>query len=100
MKETSLFSSFLSSKEALFKAADGPPVCTREYRVNRYIRFPIVEDGLRKDVNLKPSSVIVVKWLYESKSNPIAIRIELDGKPIETNFSGKKLHDWLSKNAG
>ena len=97
MQNQTSFKEFLNSKEALLKAVNGPPVCTREYAIDRYVRLPITEDGQRAEISLKPKNVIKVKWLYESAENPIALRITLNETQIKTNFSGKKLHDWLTK---
>lgn len=99
LKELGSLKNFLSSKEALMRAADRPPVRTREYVINRYVKLPVIENDKRIDKALKPKNVIKIKWLYENAENPIALRIELNGQPIKSNFSGKKLHDWLDRNS-
>lgn len=96
-RDLSSFKKFLSSRDALLRAVNSPPVSTREYKMSKYVKFPVMEGNQRREISLKPSNVMKIKWLYESAENPIALKIELDGQSVKSNFSGKKLYDWVTR---
>lgn len=93
------FKDFLSMKDVLLKASEGPRVSSITYTIDNYTKFPVVEEGKRVEINVKPKQVIRVKWLLEDDENPIVLRLSINDTPVTTNFSGKKLLNWLERNA-
>ena len=91
------FSEFVNAKETLLRAANKPPIRSCDYDIKKYSKISVLTDDAKIDVSLKPKDVVKVKWLCESDDNPIALRVEINGEPVRTNFSGKKLLNWLSR---
>lgn len=91
------FSKFIIAKESLLRAANKPPIRTCGYTITKYPKLSIITDNEKIELSLKPKDVIKVKWLCETDENPIALRIEVNGNPVRTNFSGRKFLNWLGK---
>jgi len=91
------------SKEQLHLAAKQVPKQVVEYSVRKYCKIPLGESKETKEyVNLKPSNIIRVEWLYEDLDNPTPVRIILAGTDDPTQYStfwqGSKLLQWLNRN--
>ena len=97
------FKQYVESKERLKRAIQETPIVSTNYTVKKYckIRYGESKDA-RQELALKPTQEIVVEWQYEDIKNPEPVSITFpDFSPEENEvyWSGKKLKEWLHKNA-
>lgn len=99
------FKQYLESKEQLLKAVENVPVSSKIYEVVHYCSIPLGEYEEDKTVvNLKPKQKIVVKWQYDSLTDPTPLNIKLQGikeidedEQYQTFWSNNKLQKWLKR---
>lgn len=95
------------SKEQLEEALNKTPKRTVQYNIRKYSKLTIGESKQdKKMIPLKPKQKLFVDLLYENVDNPTIRGIRFEGvKDIDPNdnyktyWEGKKLLEWLNKNA-
>jgi hypothetical protein len=99
------FSEYLRAKEQLRQAINQQPKQLLNYRSTKYCKFPVLLDGKRVDVDLRPGFLFTISWLYknidDTSPNPISITIDINTTEEEVLpfWKKAKLTLWLSKNA-
>jgi hypothetical protein len=92
------------SKKQLIEAASAIPVMRKQYQMVRYQTLNLQINEETKPVNLRPSHVIVVDWLFEdaNKPTPTTFRLlnepEFGHSPLAITNDSAKLVKWLAKN--
>ena len=97
------FKEYVESKERLRHAIKETPIVSTTYIVKRYCKIRFGESKeTRQEMSLKPKQEIVVEWEYEDIKSPEPLSIIFpDSSPEENDvyWNGKKLMEWLHKNA-
>jgi len=103
MKRKLSFKDYIDSKKKLLEAIKETPIASLTYSVKKYCKIRVGESrDKRYEVALKPTHTLIVEWQYDDIDNPEPVSIIFDDVSTDEHdvyWNGKKLQEWLSKNA-
>lgn len=94
------FKQYLDSKEQLLKVIDRTPTTLIEYQVKKYCSITTGSVDSPVVLSLRPSSRIIVEWIYTDVYNPTPRTItikDVSSSNYELNLSTLKLKKFLSR---
>lgn len=101
MKTPLSFKDYIDSKNKLKEALGNIPVTKNSYEVIKYLKIPIIENGEKIYLSLKPSDKLFVVWEYHDTTNmsptPASILVNNE-QYIKPSWSNAKIKKWFESN--
>ncbi len=98
MKKLS-FKEYYESKELLRSAILEFPKTTNEYVVKKYCKLPILLEGEKEFIALKPRDIIKIQWEFIQPNSPTAKTIIIESDLITHTYipfwADDKLQKWV-----
>ena len=98
------FKEYLDNKEKLRQAINKQPKQVLNYKALKYCKLPVLLDGDRVDVDVRPGYFISITWLYtgteDKDPTPILLTLDIDSveETVLPFWKKAKFVGWVEKN--
>ncbi len=93
------FLDFLAARDILVGQTTKNPTSSIKYKINKYTKFPTINENIEKLICVKPKEIIEVLWEFDENGNVVDIsQITINENIYVYPNDIKSLRKWLNTN--
>ncbi len=93
------FLDFLTARDILVGQTTNNPTSSIKYKINKYTKFPTINENVETLICVKPKEIIEVLWEFDTNGNVVDIRqIKINENIYYYPNDTRSLRKWLNTN--